>query len=223
MSVSTISEPPLVSPARIPPQVWLLTLCAFAIGTAEFVIAGLLTQISSSLHVTEGQAGYLIIAFALAVVIGGPPFTIMLSRFEKKKVLLVIMSLFVVSNMIAASNTNFTVLLVARVMTGLCQGPFYGIGAVVATRLVHPEQAGWAVGQMFAGLMLASVLGVPAGTWIGTQFGWTTTLYVVAGLGIAALDRYSGRSGDFALVLRCHAAALRPMAWTSASRSSMTR
>jgi MFS transporter, DHA1 family, inner membrane transport protein len=187
MSVSVVSEPPLVrSLERMPPQVWLLTLCAFAIGTAEFIIAGLLTQISTSLHVSEGQAGYLIIAFALAVVVGGPPFTIALSRFEKKKVLLSIMLLFVVSNVIAAANTNFTVLLIARVMTGLCQGPFYGIGAVVATRLVRPEQAGRAVGQMFAGLTLASVLGVPAGTWIGTQFGWATTLYVVAGLGVVA-------------------------------------
>jgi len=186
------TPPPSVQPfvsskPGLPPEVWLLTLCAFAIGTAEFVIAGLLTQISASLHVSEGKAGYLIIAFALAVVVGGPPFTIFLSRFEKKTVLLWIMLLFVVSNVIAATNSNFSVLLIARVLTGLCQGPFYGIGAVVATRLVPPEQAGRAVGQMFAGLTLASVLGVPAGTWIGTQFGWTTTLFVVGGLGAAAL------------------------------------
>src|SRR5579859_1167254 len=144
------TPPPSVQPfvsskPGLPPEVWLLTLCAFAIGTAEFVIAGLLTQISASLHVSEGKAGYLIIAFALAVVVGGPPFTIFLSRFEKKTVLLWIMLLFVVSNVIAATNSNFSVLLIARVLTGLCQGPFYGIGAVVATRLVPPEQAGRAV------------------------------------------------------------------------------
>lgn len=191
MTESTMPEqaaPPLVtSTAGMPIGVWLLTLCAFAIGTAEFVIAGLLTQLSTSLHVTEGQAGYLIIAFALSVVVGGPPFTIFLSRFEKKKVLLSIMLLFTISNVIAAMNTNFTVLLFARVLTGLCQGPFYGIGAVVATKLVRSDQAGRAVGQMFAGLTLASVLGVPAGTWIGSQFGWAATLWAVAGCGVAAL------------------------------------
>jgi DHA1 family inner membrane transport protein len=186
MSVSQTSGS-LAENQGMPPEVRLLTLCAFAIGTAEFVIAGLLTQMSASLHITEGQAGYLITAFAMAVVLGGPPFTIFLSRFEKKKVLLWIMLLFTVSNLVAAMNTNFTVLLIARIFTGLCQGPFYGIGAVVATQLVSRDQAGRAVGQMFAGLTLASVLGVPAGTWIGAQFGWASTLYVVAGLGVAAM------------------------------------
>jgi MFS transporter, DHA1 family, inner membrane transport protein len=175
------------SSSRMPVQVWLLTLCAFAVGTAEFVIAGLITQISSSLHVTEGQAGYLIIAFAAAVVFGGPPLTIFLARFEKKKILLALMLLFIAGNLISAMTTTFSVVLGARVLVGLVQGPFYGIGAVVATSLVRPEHAGRAIGQMFAGLTLASVLGVPAGTWIGTHFGWATTLYAVAGLGVVSL------------------------------------
>src|SRR5260370_18087089 len=113
-TITPDSAAPLLEPSspRMPAQVWLLTLCAFAIGTAEFVIAGLLTQISSSLHVSEGQAGYLIIAFALAVVVGGPPLTIFLSRFEKKKVLLSIMALFIVANLIAPTNANFSLLLI---------------------------------------------------------------------------------------------------------------
>ena len=179
--------PPLSTSSRMPSQVWLLTLCAFAIGTAEFVIAGLITQISTSLNITEGQAGYLIIAYAAAVVLGGPPLTIFLARFEKKKVLLTLMLFFIIGNLISASTTNFSVVLAARVLVGMVQGPFYGIGAVVATSFVRPELAGRAIGQMFAGLTLASVFGVPAGTWIGTHFGWTTTLFVVAGLGVASL------------------------------------
>jgi MFS transporter, DHA1 family, inner membrane transport protein len=171
----------------MPSQVWLLTLCAFAIGTAEFVIAGLITQIATSLHVTEGKAGYLIIAYAAAVVFGGPPLTILLARFEKKTVLLALMLLFIAGNLICASTTDFSILLAARVLVGIVQGPFYGIGAVVATSFVRPEHAGRAIGQMFAGLTLASVLGVPAGTWIGTHFGWATALFVVAGLGFASL------------------------------------
>jgi len=171
----------------MPKQVWLLTLCAFAIGTAEFVIAGLITQIAASLHVTEGHAGYLIIAYAAAVVFGGPPLTIFLARFEKKKVLLALMFFFVAGNLISASTRDFSVVLAARVLVGLVQGPFYGIGAVVATSFVRPEHAGRAIGQMFAGLTLASVLGVPAGTWIGTHFGWAAALFVVAGLGVVSL------------------------------------
>jgi len=199
MNPSTIDMPGLKSASPtfvIPPQVWLLTLCAFAIGTAEFVIAGLLTQISSSLHITEGRAGYLIIAYAMAVVVGGPPLTIFLSRFEKKRVLVGIMAVFALANLITAMNHNFTLLLVARVLAGLCQGPFYGIGAVVATRLVPADHAGKAVGQMFAGLTIATVLGVPAGAWIGTHWGWPSTLYIVAAVAVLA---------DIGLVATLHA------------------
>src|SRR5260370_4179442 len=111
------------SSPRMPAQVWLLTLCAFAIGTAEFVIAGLFTQISTSLQITEGRAGYLIIAFAAAVVLAVPPLTILLARLVHKRGLLALMLLFIADNLVAATTTNFSVLLVARVMTGLVQGP----------------------------------------------------------------------------------------------------
>lgn len=183
---ATLSPPPPQN-FVIPIEVWLLTLCAFAIGTSEFVIAGLLTQISDTLNITEGKAGYLIIAFAMAVVLGGPPLTIFLSRFEKKRVLVLIMAVFAVANLITAISSNFYVLLLSRVLAGLCQGPFYGIGAVVATRIVHSDHAGKAVGQMFGGLTLASVIGVPAGAWIGAQFGWASTLYIVAAVGAVAV------------------------------------
>lgn len=172
--------------ARMPLQVWILTLSAFAIGTAEFVIAGILTQVAESLSITEGQAGHLITAYAMAIVIGGPILTLWLSRYDKRKVLMGLMVLFIVANLITAFSTDYTVLLLSRVMAGLTQGPFYGIGAVVATRLVGKEMAGRAVGQMFAGLTLANVLGVPAGAWIGNQFGWHVTFVVVAILGAVA-------------------------------------
>lgn len=172
---------------RIPLQVWILTLSAFAIGTAEFVIAGLLTQLSGALHVSEGKVGYLITAYALAIVVGGPPLTIFLSRYNEKKVLLGLLLLFIAGNLLAASTADFHWLLMARVLAGLCQGPFYGIGSVVAARLVAPHMAGRAVGQMFAGLTLANVLGVPAGAWIGVRYGWPVTFFLVAVLGLLAL------------------------------------
>ncbi|MCZ4295036.1 MFS transporter [Vibrio sinaloensis] len=172
---------------KMPLQVWILTLAAFAIGTAEFVIAGILPQLAYSLDITEGQAGYLISAYALAIVFGGPVLTIYLARFNKKSVLAGLMVLFILGNLMSAFAPNYFVLMVSRVITGLVQGPFYGIGAVVATNLVSEKMAGRAVGQMFAGLTLANVLGVPGGTWIGLQFGWHTTFLTVAAFGIIAL------------------------------------
>ena len=155
--------------SKMPLQVWILTLSAFAIGTAEFVIAGVLPQVAASLRITEGQAGNLITAYALAIVVGGP-----------------ILTLWLAGNLMGAVTTNYTLLLVSRVIAGLTQGPFYGIGAVVATKLVSDKLAGQAVGQMFAGLTLANVLGVPAGTWIGNALDWNMTFFVISGLGLIA-------------------------------------
>src|SRR6266403_6235554 len=168
----------------MPFQVWLLTLSAFAIGMAEFVIAGVLPQVAASLRVTEGQAGGLITAYALAIVIGGPILTLWLARFEKRAVLIGLMTLFIAGNLIAAFTSSYNVLLVSRVIAGLTQGPFFGIGAVVAMKLVPDKLAGQAVGQMFAGLTLANVLGVPAGTWIGNTVGWNMTFLVISALGL---------------------------------------
>src|SRR6266852_6380021 len=172
--------------SKMPLQIWILTLSAFAIGTAEFVIAGVLPQVAGSLGITEGQAGNLITAYALAIVVGGPILTLWLARFEKRKVLLGLMALFIAGNLIGALTANYTLLLVSRVIAGLTQGPFYGIGAVVATKLVSDKLAGQAVGQMFAGLTLANVLGVPAGTWIGNALGWNMTFLVISALGLVA-------------------------------------
>lgn len=171
----------------MPFQVWILTLAAFAIGTAEFVIAGILPQIATSLSITEGEAGYLISAYALAIVVGGPILTIYLARFNKKAVLTGLMALFIIGNILSAFAPTYNLLLVSRVIAGLVQGPFYGIRAVVATNLVSEKMAGRAVGQMFAGLTLANVLGVPAGTWISLQFGWHNTFLTVAAFGAVAM------------------------------------
>jgi DHA1 family inner membrane transport protein len=173
--------------SKMPLQVWILTLAAFAIGTAEFVIAGVLPQVAASLRISEGKAGNLITAYALAIVVGGPILTLWLARFEKRTVLIGLMALFIAGNLIGALTTDYSVLLASRVVAGLTQGPFYGIGAVVATKLVSEKLAGQAVGQMFAGLTLANVLGVPAGTWIGNAFGWNVTFFVISALGAIAV------------------------------------
>ncbi|MEO6677594.1 MAG: MFS transporter [Pseudomonas sp.] len=173
--------------SRMPIQIWILTLSAFAIGTAEFLIAGILPQVADSLKISTGQAGNLITAYALAIVIGGPLLTLWLSRFEKRNVLIVLMGLFVAGNLMSAFSTDYATLMISRVVAGLTQGPFYGIGAVVATRMVADNMAGRAVGQMFGGLTLANVLGVPAGAWIGNAFDWHTTFLVVSVMGVIAM------------------------------------
>src|SRR6202051_428379 len=170
--------------SKMPLQIWILTLSAFAIGTAEFVIAGVLPQVAASLRITEGQAGNLITAYALAIVVGGPILTLWLARFEKRKVLLGLMALFIAGNPLGAFTNNYTVLLFSRVIAGLTQGPFFGIGAVLAMKLVSDKLAGRAVGQMFAGLTLANVLGVPAGTLISNAFGWNMTFLFISALGL---------------------------------------
>src|SRR5712672_432405 len=172
--------------SKMPLQVWILALAAFAIGTAEFVIAGILPEVASSLRVTEGQAGNLITAYAFTIVVAGPILTLWLARFDKRNVLIGLMALFIAGNLIGAVTTNYSVLLISRVIAGLAQGPFFGIGAVVATKLVSDKLAGQAVGQMFAGLTLANVLGVPAGTWIGNSLGWNMTFLVISALGVIA-------------------------------------
>jgi DHA1 family inner membrane transport protein len=172
---------------RLPGQIWILTLSAFAIGTAEFVIAGILPQVAESLGVSAGGAGNLITIYALAIVIGGPILTLWLARFDKKRVLMGLMGLFIIANLLSAFSDDYLILAISRVLAGLTQGPFYGIGAVVATRMVQDKMAGRAVGQMFAGLTIANVLGVPAGAWIGNSFDWHTTFLAVAALGAVAL------------------------------------
>src|SRR5258707_13581333 len=128
--------------SKMPLQVWILTLSAFAIGTAEFVIAGVLPQVAGSLEITEGQAGNLITAYALAIVVGGPILTLWLARFEKRKILIGLMALFIAGNLIGAVTTNYTLLLVSRVIAGLTEGPFYGIGAGGAPKLVFDKLPG---------------------------------------------------------------------------------
>ena len=128
-------------------------------------------------------------------MVGGPVLTLWLARFEKRSVLIGLMALFIAGNLIGAVTTNYTLLLISRVIAGLTQGPFYGIGAVVATRLVSDKLAGQAVGQMFAGLTLANVLGVPLGTWIGNALGWNMTFLVISALGLIATCSLRPRPG----------------------------
>lgn len=164
-----------------------LTLSAFAIGTTEFVIVGLVPTIANDLGVTLPSAGLLVSLYALGVAIGAPVLTALTGRWNRKTVLLSVMALFVLGNLLAWQAPGYSSLIVARILTGLAHGVFFSIGSTIATNLVSKDKEASAIAIMFTGLTLALVTGVPLGTFIGQHLGWRTTFLVVSVLGLLAL------------------------------------
>ena len=163
-----------------------LAISAFGIGTTEFVIMGLLPDVAGDLHVSIPAAGMLVTAYALGVAIGAPIMALLTARLPRRSALLALMAIFIVGNAFCALSSSYTMLLVARVVTALCHGAFFGIGSVVAAGLVAENRRASAVALMFTGLTLANVLGVPFGTALGQEAGWRATFWVVTVIGIAA-------------------------------------
>lgn len=164
-----------------------LTLSAFAIGTTEFVIVGLVPTIAQDLGVSLPSAGLLVSLYAIGVAIGAPVLTALTGRWQRKSVLLSVMTLFVLGNILAWMAPSYSSLIIARILTGLAHGVFFSIGSTIATSLVSRDKEASAIAIMFTGLTVALVTGVPLGTWIGQSFGWRATFMVVALLGLIAL------------------------------------
>ncbi|RFU49302.1 MFS transporter [Paraburkholderia sp. DHOC27] len=164
-----------------------LTIGAFAIGTTEFVIVGLVPTIAQSLHVGLPSAGMLVSFYALGVAIGAPVLTAITGRVPRKILLVSLMALFTLANLLAWRAPGYETLVVARVLSGFAHGVFFSVGSVIATRLVPKEKAASAIATMFSGLTVAFVTGVPLGTIVGQHFGWRTTFLVVAAFGLVAL------------------------------------
>ncbi|GGV42481.1 MFS transporter [Kitasatospora herbaricolor] len=162
-----------------------LAITAFAIGTTEFAAMGLLPQVADDLQVSIPQAGWLISAYAIGVVIGAPLLTAAAARMPRKAVLVGLAALFTVGNLLCALAPNFWLLAAARLITGLPHGAFFGAGAVAAAELAAPHLRARAVAVMFSGLTLANVVGVPAATLLGQQLGWRATMLVVVAIGAA--------------------------------------
>ncbi|MGR6500865.1 MFS transporter [Shewanella sp. Koi 1] len=164
-----------------------LTLSAFAIGTTEFVIVGLIPTMAQDLQVSLPSAGLLVSLYALGVAVGAPVLTALTGHWNRKHVLLAVMTLFVAGNVLAWQAPSYETLIAARVITGLAHGVFFSIGSTIATGLVPKEKAASAIAIMFTGLTVALVTGVPLGTYIGQSFGWQSTFLAVALLGLIAL------------------------------------
>lgn len=164
-----------------------LTIGAFAIGTTEFVIVGLLPVIAGDLHVTLPSAGLLVACYALGVAFGAPVLTALTGRVPRKPLLVALMTLFTIANLLAWCSPGYGTLVAARILSGFAHGVFFSVGSVIATNLVPKEKAAGAIATMFSGLTVAFVTGVPLGTLIGEHFGWRATFLVVAGFGLVAL------------------------------------
>jgi DHA1 family inner membrane transport protein len=177
---STPSKP------RLPIALYALTAGAFGIGTTEFVIMGLLMQVAADLQVSIAAAGLLISGYALGVFVGAPLLTAATSRMPRKAVLVALMVIFTLGNLACAVAPNYTLLMIARVITSLAHGTFFGVGAVVATGLVAEDRKASAISIMFTGLTVATLLGVPAGAWLGLQLGWRATFWAVTVIGVIA-------------------------------------
>ncbi|MGW7224631.1 MFS transporter [Streptomyces cyaneofuscatus] len=164
-----------------------LAVSAFGIGTTEFVMMGLLPNVADDLGTSVPTAGYLVSAYAIGVVLGAPLLTGLGSRVPRKKMLLLLMALFTIGNLASALAPDFGWLLAGRVLAGLPHGAFFGVGAVVAARLVAEGRQARAVATMFLGLTVANIVGVPAATLLGQHLGWRATFLVVAAIGLAAM------------------------------------
>jgi len=163
-----------------------LALASFGIGTTEFVIMGLLPDVAGDLDVTIPQAGLLVTGYALSVAFGSPFLAVATARMDRRKALLLLIGIFILGNLLCALAPNYALLMAARIVTALCHGAFFGLGAVVAATLVSEQKKAQAIAMMFAGLTLANVLGVPFGTALGEAVGWRTTFWAVVVIGFAA-------------------------------------
>ncbi|PZT69096.1 MFS transporter [Streptomyces sp. SW4] len=164
-----------------------LAIGAFGIGTTEFVIMGLLPEVASDYGVSIPTAGLLVTGYALGVVLGAPLMTVLGTKVSRKRMLMLLMGLFIAGNLLSALAPAFSVMLAGRVIASLAHGAFFGIGSVVAADLVAPDKRAGAIAMMFTGLTVANVVGVPLGTLVGQSVGWRVTFGIVAALGVIGL------------------------------------
>ncbi|RJT39216.1 MFS transporter [Mesorhizobium waimense] len=199
-----------------------LFIAAFAFGTTEFVIAGVLPQVADGLGVSIPTSGYLISGYACGIAIGGPLLTLATKGFSRKALLLGLSIAFTIGQAACALAPDFASMLLLRIAVAVAHGAYFGVAMVVAVGLVAEDKRGMAVAVILSGLTVSNVIGVPAGTAIGTLWGWRTTFWVMCALGVVAtlamlalLPRTAGASNqqaDFAREVRVLA---RQQVWTS--------
>lgn len=171
----------------MPLAIWALAIGAFGIGTTEFVIAGLLPPMAAEFGVSIPQAGYLATSYALGVFVGAPLLIVLGGKVPRKQMLIGLMAVFVLGNLLTAAAPTFTLTLIGRVVTSMAHGAFFGIGSILAAELVAPNKRVSAIAFMFSGLALATLVGVPGGTWLSQLVSWRATFYAITLVGVVAL------------------------------------
>lgn len=171
----------------MPIALFALFLSTFAIGTTEFIIAGLLPQVSGDLGVSIPTGGFLVTAYAIGVAIGGPVLSLAMAKLPGRMALLLLLAIFTLGQAFCALAPSYQTMLAARVLVAATHGAIFGVGAILATHLVSTEKAGRAVSVLLAGVTVANVLGVPAGAAIGTALGWRASFWSVGFLGLVAI------------------------------------
>ncbi|WEK05239.1 MAG: MFS transporter [Candidatus Devosia phytovorans] len=163
-----------------------LFLAAFAFGTAEFVIAGVLPEVALGLGTSIPTAGYLISGYAVGIAIGGPLLAVATKRLSRKALIVLLGTVFTLGQALCALAPTFELLMAARVLVSVVHGTYFGIAAIVAVNLVPADKSGFAVALILSGLTVSNILGVPAGTAIGTAIDWRATFWAVGALGFVA-------------------------------------
>ncbi|MEU5660383.1 MFS transporter [Streptomyces sp. NPDC047737] len=207
------STPPTPRTGTLPRVVWVLAAGTFLMGTTEFVVAGLLPEIAADLDVSVSDAGLLITAFALGMIVGSPTMAMATLRLPQRQTLILALVVFSLGHVAAALSGSFTVVLAARVITALATGAFWAVGMVIANAAAGPAAATRATGLMIGGLTLANVIGVPAGSFVGQYIGWRGPVWALAVLSALAaffIGRFIPAQGRRAAVsLRAELSALR--------------
>ena len=161
------------------PAVWAMGVGSFAIGTGEFVIMGLLPEVAKDLQVTIPQAGHVIAAYALGVVVGAPVLAVLAANWPRRALLIALMALFAAGNFASAMAPGYLTMNLLRLLTGLPHGTFFGVASLMAASLAPPNKRAEAVGLVMSGLTLATLLGVPLAAWLGQHWGWRAAFVLV--------------------------------------------
>src|SRR6476469_5700819 len=188
--MSSTTRTPTMSRVKTPnigAAIFALAMGGVGIGVTEFTMMGLLKEVEQGLNISTPEAGHLISAYALGVVVGAPLLAAVGARLPRKKLALGLLLFFTVANLTSFIAPDYGTMLVSRFAAGLPHGAFFGVAAVIAASLVPPTRRGWAISMVMAGLSVSNVIGVPFATWLGQTFGWRLLFVLVGAVGLEAL------------------------------------
>jgi MFS transporter, DHA1 family, inner membrane transport protein len=172
---------------RMPLVVYVLGAVIFLMGTTEFMVAGLMPEISSGLHVSVARAGLLITGFAVGMIVGAPAMSVATLRMPRRSALMLALAIFSAGHVAAALSSSFWLLLGVRFVTAFAVGAFWAVGVAVATGAAGPQVRARAMGVLLGGLTLSNVIGVPLGAAAGEALGWRGPFWILAGLAVMAM------------------------------------